>query len=128
MNVQGEIKRVCKNAQGAPGAREDIITDGAHESTICTSESKQGKMANTRNQKVTRKGKGKQPAEQHDLRGGSRKIIPGPSASRAGSSESAAIPISSNVDMNCNTPAKSASVVYVPATPDFRARVNFDEV
>jgi len=106
MNVQGEIKRVCKNVQGAPHAHENIITDGAHESTICTSESRQGKMANTYNQKVTCKGNGKRPAEQHDLCVGSRKLIPGPSASRAGSSESTAIPISSNVDTNCSTPAK----------------------
>jgi len=94
----------------------------------CTSESRQGKMANTRNQKVTHKGKGKQPAEQHDLHGGCRKIIPGPSASHAGSSESTVIPISSNVDTNCSTPAKGVSTVCIPAIPDFRVRVKFDEV
>jgi len=109
-----------------PGTREDIITDGAHESTIYTSERRQGEMANTRNQKVTRKGKGKRPAGQHDLRGGSRKIILGPSASLTGSSASMAVPISSDLDTNCSAPAKSA--VCVPATLDFRARGNFDKV
>jgi len=85
-------------------------------------------MANTLNQKVTHKGKGKRPAEQYDLYVCSRKIIPSPSASRPGSSESMAIPIPSNIYTNCSTPAKGASAVCVPAIPDFRARVNFDEV
>jgi len=85
-------------------------------------------MTNPYNQKMTREGKGKWPADQHDLREGSRKIIPGPSASRVGSSESTAIPISSNIYTDCSAPAKSASMVCVLVIPHFRARVNFDEV
>ena len=88
-------------------------------------------MAKTGARKAAGKGKEKQKptrkraASQHDLRGSRRNGTV--KESITSTSEATAILISSDSTNNCSSTERGENVVCIPETPDFRARVNFDE-